>query len=66
MTALLKVLARAGASVGNPFSPARHYIRPRPGDAARDAARIAADMRAVDLDLRRTLGRHLRVTAKKH
>lgn len=59
MTALLKMLARSGVVLGNPFHAKRHYIRPRPGDAQRDFARVAAAMRSVDHDLRRVLKQEL-------
>lgn len=55
MTALLKMLARSGVVLGNPFHAKRHYIRPRPGDARRDFAQVAQAMRSVDRDLCRVL-----------
>lgn len=59
MTAILRMLARSGIVIGNPFHQKRHYIRPRPGDGARDFAKIAGDMRAVDQNLRRVLARNM-------
>lgn len=59
MTAILRMLARSGIVVGNPFHQKRHYIKPRPGDSARDFAKIAGDMHAVDRNLRRVLARSM-------
>lgn len=59
MTALLRMLARSGIAVGNPFHPKRQYIRPRPGDARKDFARVAGDMQLIDRDLRRVLKKEL-------
>jgi hypothetical protein len=60
MTALIRMLTRAGIVVDNPFHARRQYIRPRPGDAKRDFARVAGDMRMVDRDLRRVAKRELK------
>lgn len=59
MTALIRMLERAGIAVDNPFHAKRRYIRPRPGDASRDFSRVAGDMRMVDRDLRRVMKREL-------
>lgn len=59
MTALLKMLARSGIAVGNPFQPDRRYRRPKHGDARNDFSAIAADMKRVDVDFRRCAARQL-------
>lgn len=48
---LLRVLARAGQTIYNPFSMGGEYVRPQKGDLARDFGRIAGDMRIVGADL---------------
>ena len=55
---LLRLLARAGESLSNPFV-GRSYVQPRHGDAARDFARISGDMRTVGADLRRVAQQEL-------
>ncbi|HOV20663.1 hypothetical protein [Ottowia sp.] len=59
MTALLKMLARSGIAVGNPFQPDRRYRRPKHGDARGDFSAIAGDMRRVDADFRRCAAHQL-------
>jgi len=59
MTALLRILARAGSTISNPFCMPRRYIKPKRGDARGDFLRVAQSMRAVDDDFRRVAAREL-------
>lgn len=60
---LLRLLARAGESLSNPFA-VRDYVLPRHGDAARDFMRISGDMRTVGADLRRVAQRELQLVRR--
>lgn len=57
--AILRLLAKAGKNIQNPFGSESRYVRPRQGDTARDASKIAADMRSIGGDLTRTAKREL-------
>lgn len=58
-TLLLRVLARAGRSINNPFSMGGVYVVPQRGDQARDIRNIAQDMRVVGSRLKTTTEREL-------
>lgn len=59
MTALLRVLARSGVAISNPFRAQTRYIRPRHGDSRYDFQRVAGDMNAVSKDFRKVAAREL-------
>ena len=56
---LLRVLARAGQTIPNPFSTGRDYVRPQRGEIARDFHKVAQDMNMVSKDLKKTVQREL-------
>lgn len=56
---LLKMLARAGQTIQNPFSMGGDYIRPRRGEIARDLGRVTGDMKSVGKDLKKAAQREL-------
>lgn len=57
--ALVRLLAKAGRKIPNPFGFEREYVRPQHGDAAHDAAKMAGDMRTVGNDMRHVAKREL-------
>jgi len=57
--AILRLLSRAGRSIPSPFNPQSEYRRPQRGDAARDAAHIAGDMKKIGGDLRKVAKKEL-------
>lgn len=56
---LLRVLARAGQTIHNPFSMGRSYIKPRPGEINRDFQKVAKDMSSIGKDMKKTAQREL-------
>lgn len=56
---LLRVLARAGQTIQNPFSTGRDYVRPQRGEIARDFQKVVKDMNTVNKDLKKTVQREL-------
>lgn len=61
---LLRVLARAGHAINNPFSMGSEYVRPRHGDMTRDFHRVARDMKTVGSDLRKVAKKELAQNGK--
>ena len=60
MAKLLRLLARSGLTLTNPFYPQQHYRRPRVGDAAKDFIVIARDMRTISRDLHKVADAELK------
>lgn len=56
---LLRVLARAGQTIQNPFLMGRDYVRPERGEIARDYQKVVKDMSVVSKDLKKTAQREL-------
>ncbi len=54
MTKVIRVLSWAGGLVGNPLD-APAFIRPKPGDLARDTIALARDVRTSGQDMKRAL-----------
>lgn len=54
MTKVIRVLSWAGGLVGNPLAEPV-FIRPKPGDLARDTLSLRRDVSAAGLDMKRAL-----------
>ena len=61
---LLRVLARAGQTLHNPFDMGREYVRPKRGDAQHDLEKISRDMQKVGIDLKKVAKRELTLSGK--
>lgn len=56
---ILKVLARAGQTIQNPFAMGRDYVRPKKGEIRNDFRKVGKDMGVVGKDMARTVQREL-------